>query len=236
MNSSFYCQLSHENLQLNYLDASHPTVVRSIVSDSKIEEGEFSSSYVVVTDGEFSIHYQEMDFPIRKGFCAQIPGNFSILGKGKVVISTILNYKGIFTIFGSIEEKGRIKYIDGCSSTVLINPLRKGDPCLNFLYVPPGISQTYHQHPSLRVGVVLSGEGTCQVDEGNFPMLEGTVFCLPEQKMHSFRSSCETSLRIAIYHPDSIVGPTDDCHTMLNNTFVEGQSAELLEEIKTQAI
>ncbi|MEH1963158.1 MAG: AraC family ligand binding domain-containing protein [Nostoc sp.] len=102
---------------------------------------------------------------------------------------------------------------------------------LNFLYVPPGVSQTPHTHPSLRIGLVAEGSGTCQVDEGTFKMESGTVFCLPENKLHSF-SAIDNSLRIIIYHPDSDVGPTDDSHTMLNNTFVGEKSAKVLDAIR----
>ncbi|MEM9103425.1 MAG: AraC family ligand binding domain-containing protein, partial [Pseudomonadota bacterium] len=75
--------------------------------------------------------------------------------------------------------------------------------------------------------------GTCEVDEGTFQMQPGTVFILPENKLHSFHA-IDNYLKIIIYHPDSDVGPTDDSHTMLNNTFVGKKSAQVLDAIRTR--
>lgn len=229
----FYCQSFKETTELDYTMAGHPSIARWVINNIKIDDSESDTHFLFVSEGEVTLNSSFGEFLLRENCFAAVPGNFSLDGEGKVLVATLLNYTGLFTIGGPIELFGRLNYIDGCSSTVLINPLRRGEPCLNFLYVPPGISQTPHTHPSLRIGLVASGSGTCTVNEGTFKMEAGTVFCLPEDKLHSF-SAIDSSLRIIIYHPDSDVGPTDDSHTMLNNTFVGKKSAKVLEAIRTK--
>lgn len=229
----FYCQKFLEARKLDYTIANHPSLAYWVINSIEINESEQDTHYLFVSEGEVTLKSSNGEFLLRKNTFAAVPGNFSLDGSGKVLVATRLNYTGLFTIGGSIEPLGRLNYIDGCSSTVLINPLRRGEPCLNFLYVPPGVSQTPHTHPSLRIGLVAEGNGTCQVDEGTFKMQPGTVFCLPENKLHSF-SAINDSLRIIIYHPDSDVGPTDDSHTMLNNTFVGKTSAKVIDAIRTK--
>ncbi len=229
----FYCQKFLETTKLDYTMAGHPSIARWVINSIKVDDSEKDTHFLFVSEGEVNLNSSNGKFLLREHSFASVPGNFSLDGSGQVLVATLLNYTGLFTIGGPIEPLGRLNYIDGCSSTVLINPLRRGEPCLNFLYVPPGISQTPHTHPSLRIGLVASGSGTCTVNEGTFKMETGTVFCLPENKLHSF-SAIDDSLRIIIYHPDSDVGPTDDSHTMLNNTFVGKKSAKVLDAIRTK--
>ncbi|MGK7879987.1 MAG: cupin domain-containing protein [Crocosphaera sp.] len=229
----FYCQKFLETTKLDYTMAGHPSSARWVINSIKVDDSEKDTHFLFVSEGEVTLNSSNGKFLLREHSFASVPGNFSLDGSGQVLVATLLNYTGLFTIGGPIEPLGRLNYIDGCSSTVLINPLRRGEPCLNFLYVPPGISQTPHTHPSLRIGLVASGSGTCTVNEGTFKMEAGTVFCLPENKLHSF-SAIDNSLRIIIYHPDSDVGPTDDSHTMLNNTFVGKKSAKVLDAIRTK--
>lgn len=229
----FYCQQFLETTKLDYTMVGHPSRARWVINSIKVNESEQNTHFLFVSEGEVTLNSSNGEFSLGENSFAAVPGNFSLDGLGQVLVATRVNYTGLFTIGGPIEPLGRLKYIDGCSSTVLINPLRRGEPCLNFLYVPPGISQTPHTHPSLRIGLVASGSGTCTVNEGTFKMEAGTVFCLPENKLHSF-SAIDNSLRIIIYHPDSDVGPTDDSHTMLNNTFVGKKSAKVLDAIRTK--
>ncbi|MBD2594715.1 cupin domain-containing protein [Nostoc spongiaeforme FACHB-130] len=229
----FYCQQFLEARKLDYTMANHPSRAYWVINSIEVNESEQDTHYLFVSEGEVTLKNCNGEFLLQRNTFAAVPGNFSLDGSGKVLVATRLNYTGLFTIGGPIEPLGRLNYIDGCSSTVLINPLKRGEPCLNFLYVPPGVSQTPHTHPSLRIGLVAEGSGTCQVDEGTFKMQPGTVFCLPENKLHSF-SAIDDSLRIIIYHPDSDVGPTDDSHTMLNNTFVGKTSAKVIDAIRTK--
>ena len=75
-------------------------------------------------------------------------------GSAGLVISCP-GYTGLFHLGGPLEREGRLRYIDGCSDTLLVSPPRRGDPCLNHLHGPPGTRQSPHTHPSARVGVRL---------------------------------------------------------------------------------
>ncbi len=137
---------------------------------------------------------------------------FLVVRLGYIVPNTI----------GWIEKQGRLSYIDGCSDSLLVYPARLGDPSLNLLYFPPGIDQTFHRHPSIRLGCVVEGEGSS--DSGEFNSIEtksltvGSSFCLHEQERHRFKTS-ESSMTVIAFHPDGDWGPTDHNHTMLNRTY-----------------
>ena len=181
-------------------------------------------------------------FTLTKGMYFCVPVSVSVRGGSGIAISS-LNYRGMFMIGGPIEKKGRLLYMDGCSDALLVPPTIKGDPCLNHLHFPPGISQTRHTHPSIRIGVVTSGKGRCIVPENEngtgsdieIPLTPGQIFVIPAGGQHSFFTD-DSTLDIIAYHPDSDIGPTHDDHPMINRTFVNGISARDIQEIRTKSI
>jgi len=136
---------------------------------------------------------------------------------------------------GPVERRGRLRYINQCSDTTLVQPVRRGDPCLNLLYFPPDIYQTAHTHPSDRIGVVVSGRGSCHVGRENFkvPLNPGTIFHIEPECLHRFSTDAGEELRVIAYHPDSDCGPDDDNHAMINRTIVDGVAARNIPDIRT---
>jgi len=124
---------------------------------------------------------------------------------------------GLFHVGGPVESHGRLRYLDGCSDTLLVPPTLRGDPCLNLLYVPASTHQTEHTHPSFRVGFVAAGHGRCCTPEGAHALEPGSVFSIPSGARHHFETSDE-ALQIIAFHPDSDFGPTDEDHPMWNRT------------------
>lgn len=179
----------------------------------------------VLHQARMFILYPEMYF--------SIPGPFRIEG-GHGILMARLGFKGLFTIGGPLEHEGRLKYIDGCTDTLLIPPVKKGDACLNLLYFPPGIDQTQHTHPSDRIGLIVSGRGQCVTPAGNIDLEPQMIFCIHENGLHSFRTPYGEHMRVLAFHPDSDFGPTDEDHPMLNRTIVDGVSASKREEIRTR--
>lgn len=183
----------------------------------------------------------EQTFYLDTGMYFSVPSKVSIRG-GCGFITSRLGYKGVFMIGGPIEQKGRLLYIDGCSDSLLIPPIIKGDPCLNYLHFPAQISQTRHTHPSMRVGVVARGRGRCVVpsnEDGTgiditIPLTPGNIFVIPTNGHHSFFTD-DSEMDVIAYHPDSDTGPTHNDHPMINRTIVDGVSAAYLDEIRTVA-
>lgn len=147
-------------------------------------------------------------------------------------------YKGLQQIGGQVERYGRLRYIDGCTDTLLVPPVKKGDPCLNYLHFPSGTSQTPHTHPSDRIGMVVRGKGYCVTPFGTMPLWAGQVFVIHaatgarvynrdhvegEVGLHAFKTDYD-ELGVVAFHPDSDWGATDDDHPMLNRTYVDGVS------------
>ena len=199
---------------------------------------------IVISEGEtafgfvYSASAWTESFGMRQqlytGMFFSAPGPASVIGlHGFVCIRK--GYRGLPMWGGPLEVSGRLKYIDGCSDTLLLAPPVKGDPCLNYLHVPPGVSQTPHTHPSARAGCVISGAGFCRVAGRTIDLLPGTIFVLPADELHSFHTS-EQSLRIVVYHPESDFGPTDEIHPMINRTIIakasnisgNGKTAEMI--------
>ena len=133
---------------------------------------------------------------------------------------------------GPIEASGRLRYIDGCTDSLLLSPDVYGDPCFNHLHFPKGIDQTMHIHPSARIGIVARGRGVAVTPEGEYPLVPGLAFVITPDGLHKFRTEDET-MDVIAFHPDSDFGPNDDDHPMINRTIVDGVCAALIEDIRT---
>ena len=145
--------------------------------------------------------------------------NISSVGDFKLFLIEKLGYRGL-QMSAQCEKKGRLAYIDGCSDTTLLPPARYGDPALNYLHFPSNIDQTQHLHPDIRMGVVLGGRGVAwQGDKWKEDMTTGSMFCLDESEIHSFRTK-ESSMDVIAYHPTTDTGPTDAAHAMISRTYI----------------
>ena len=49
---------------------------------------------------------------------------------------------------------------------------------------------------------------------------------------HKF-DTCDTSMDVIAFHPDSDFGPQDDNHPMINRSYIDGVSAKSIDSIKT---
>ena len=163
-------------------------------------------------------------YQLKAGMYFAAPGVARLRGTGSGFVSSRLGCQGFFQIGGPIESTGRLRYIDGCTDSLIVPPVVKGDPCLNLLHVPPRTDQTAHTHPSLRVGMIVTGQGCCKTTAGALGLSPGTLFIIHPNALHSFHTQVE-SLLIVAWHPDSDFGPTHEQHPMLNRTIVGGRSA-----------
>lgn len=169
--------------------------------------------------------------PIGPGMAFSAPGALRLeIGPGsKGLVVSREGWRGLPVVAGPLEDTGRLKYIDGCTDSLLIPPVRKGDPCLNLLHFPPGIDQTPHVHPSDRIGLILSGRGLCHMREkvngewvaSEVDLVPGMVFCIHTNGRHKFSTPYGEPMRVLAYHPESDFGPTDEDHPMINKTLVD---------------
>ncbi len=178
-----------------------------------------ATHYGMVTGGSARVNWGEFDpFPLRAGMFFVLPGPAAVQGEhGSGLVITLPDYSGLPAFGGPLEGEGRLRYIDGCSDTLLVAPPRLGDPCLNHLHIPPGVNQTAHTHPSARIGVIARGSGECRTPRGAYPLREGMGWYIPTGCLHSFHTE-EESLDVVAWHPDSDFGPTNQNHPMLNRT------------------
>lgn len=184
---------------------------------------EYSTTYGFVLSGEV---YLPNGMVAKSGqhFCVWTWGSDEIRYTGKVALFVRIGFKGQDTVGGPLESIGRLCYIDGCSDSLLVYPPRLGDPTLNVLFFPPNINQSYHIHPSLRLGVVVKGKGWACIknpdgSEKEIPLTEGIIFCIEEKELHRFRTEQE-SMIVVPFHPDGDWGPTDHNHVMINRTYL----------------
>lgn len=199
---------------------------------TQIRSGDTGFGFVL--DGRLIIERDGDTQEVKQGMFYASPGP-AILSQFRGILSIRHQYSGIPLVGGPLEKLGRLKYIDGCSDTLLLAPIVQGDACLNFLYVPPGIDQTAHTHPSVRLGVTISGSGKCKTKAGIYPLEPGMAFVLEPEEIHSFHTQ-EDHLRIVVYHPDSDFGPTHEAHPMVNRTYVDGVSLQGENEFRTRSI
>lgn len=218
-------QIYDKTNPLDYTDTMYPS--HAAVYDAAVDQGltyttEYSTIYGYVYSGDVKLPNGMTATP-GQYFCFWSWGCSEILYTGKVVLITRIGFRGQDQVGGPIEKSGRLCYIDGCSDSLLVYPPRQGDPSLNALYFPPNVNQSYHIHPSLRLGTVVRGSGiACVRDkdgEKEIPLTPGTVFCIEERELHRFRTADDSMVVIA-FHPDGDWGPTDHNHTMLNRTYI----------------
>jgi mannose-6-phosphate isomerase-like protein (cupin superfamily) len=208
-------------MYLANLDDNYPTTM--IIPHKKtvtVPCGTTAYGYTA-NDGGMIVN-EDKTFDLYKGIYFCVPGEASIRDvEGLICLRE--NYDGIFSMGGPVENTGRLKYINGCSDTVLLAPILLGDPCFNYLYIPANVNQTAHTHPSVRVGYVLEGMGYCLYDNGKFDLIAGTIFMLKANEKHSFHTELGY-LKIVVFHPDSDFGPAHETHPMINKTYVDGES------------
>ena len=219
-------------LLYDYTDNAYPTRLyawqgqQTLVAEGSTYYGYVFESETVLTtpDNQYLLH-------ARQYFCANQPVT---LDGGRGIVVERVGYRGMNSVGGPVETGGRLKYIDGCTDSLLVPPVKLGDPCLNALFFPTGIDQTAHTHPSMRVGMVIEGRGTCVTPEQTYDLVPGTIFIIHQDGQHKFRTSHHAPLTVIAYHPDSDFGPVDEDHPMINRTIVEGISAAQIKEIQTQ--
>lgn len=118
---------------------------------------------------------------------------------------------------------GNLSYIDGGTNTTAVNPGRLGDPVINYVHFPAGMSQTLHTHPSHRVGMVLKGRGKIELDHGDFELQQGDVFFMQRNVLHNFMCPYNEDVILFVFAPDSGTGPTDEVNPLKIRTYVGQQ-------------
>lgn len=212
-------------------DSMYPTINYMLDpdSDTKLPIDTQWASIYGYSFGDNTVHHNDKTYQLSAGqyfsiWLKDYTPTFHLNSKLFIVVR--LGYK-CQTTMGWVEKQGRLSYIDGCTDSLLIYPPRQGDPSLNLLNFPHGITQTRHLHPSIRMGCVISGEGWSDVwDNGTIvsnQLSVGTNFCLEENELHRFRTD-NSSMTVIAWHPDGDWGPTDHNHTMLNRTYIKHES------------
>lgn len=107
-----------------------------------------SSLFITVLDGEMAIDNGGLKASLAVCCYGAFPGGTQISGTGNAVIVSSVNYKCMALFGGPLEIDGRLRYVDGCTNSLLLAPPVKGEPCLNFLNLPTGTHQTPHTHPT----------------------------------------------------------------------------------------
>lgn len=210
--------LTPENkLIIDAVNTQFPSQMQIVQNDSF--ETQLDNSYYVgyVADGECSVHYEGLDAKLNVGMYFGLNCGFRLKTTGTVALFRRNGYRGLNSIGGPLEREGRQRYIDGCTSTLLIYPALLGDCCFNYLYFPPNTVQTRHFHPSIRLGLVTSGSGFCHVNGTKLKLKKSDCFYLEENEQHFF-SSEDAALAVVAFHPDSDWGPTHEVHPMINRT------------------
>jgi quercetin dioxygenase-like cupin family protein len=216
-------------------DGRFRTLIFGFTPHSTLQLPDQCTHFGIVVTGRVRLIYAERVRSLEEGDFFSITGRATVeSSSGLGLVTSAFGYNGLNVFGGPIEREGRLRYIDGCTDTLLVPPVRKGDPCLNHLHFPGGIVQTPHTHPSIRSGMVYRGQGVCVLPqrEESVPLIQGYAFIIPTNTVHSFNTG-DGRMDIIAFHPDSDTGMTDDDHPMINRTIVNGVSARKIEKIHT---
>jgi len=219
-NSELFSSLKN-GLIFDQFQSMYPSALFGVDREDCKFENQTSTFYGFIFSGTLDLKSEDKSFPaLSAGMYFACPAQVQLSGPGQAMVIERSGYRGLFTVGGPVEDSGRLCYIDNASSTILVHPSRVGDPVLNLLTFPPGVIQTPHIHPTVRLGLAYEGSGECVIGKNQkFDLKPGTVFVLPQQLPHSF-NSFEKGLKVIAFHPDSDVGPTDQSHPMLSRTYL----------------
>jgi len=133
----------------------------------------------------------------------------------------IYGYKP-FDRVSEINDWTTLPYVNGCSTTQLLPPIRKGDPTFQLLRIPPFSSeQAHHIHSTARIVYVYKGRGKSVIGmEGKMTELEleeGQVLILDKMVPHHFVTEDEPLVVIPL-HIFSSTGKDEYDHPMFNGT------------------
>ena len=216
--SPFRVLTRHTGLAADLADDALPSLVFSCLEETLVLPAA-ATHFGFVEHAGASLVCDAGRFDLRAGMYFCVPGRAILVARGSAVVMSRLAYDGLFVVGGPIESRGRLRYMDGCTDTLLLPPVVRGDPCLNLLCIPPATRQQRHTHPSLRAGVIVSGRGQCVTRTGATRLTPGLAFVIPAHAEHCFVTDDEPLVVIA-WHPDSDTGPVDDDHPMINRTQV----------------
>jgi len=185
-----------------------------------------------------TICHEDFFIAVQPGQWFQCPGNitFDVPHGGRVMLVQRVGFDAMVAQ-GTVEKRGRLKYINGCHDTILCGPIKADYPVINTLHMPNGINQTMHTHPSTRVGFIIDGGADAETPAGRHPLRKGTIFFMPTNGRHKFRTDMDdkTTMRLVAFHPESGgIGPQDENHIMLNRTVVDGKGADQHPDIQTK--
>lgn len=223
-------------LLCEYDDGNFNTLVFGFTPGSRVELPAGYTHFGLVVKGDIVLSLSKRERYLFDGDFFSVIGPATIESRGLGMVSSAKGYAGFNLCGGPLEEKGKLRYINGGTDTLLIPPVRKGDPCMNHLHFPVQSVQTPHTHPSVRVNLVYRGSGVCLVPENEkkcVPLVSGYAFVMKTNTLHSFNTD-DDSMDIITFHPDSDVGVTDDDHPMVNRTIVDGVSARFIDNIRTK--
>jgi quercetin dioxygenase-like cupin family protein len=217
--------------------APHATVIAAVEPSWNLLAGfaEPGAIFGYVFDGENAVLLRDGGhYTLKPGtFFAVNTGGAELCSPGGRILLVYQPRADFPFQLGAVERIGRLRYIDGCTDSLLVPPWRRGEACLNHLHIPPGVEQTMHTHPSDRIGVVIRGRGQCVTPDGITELAPGVLWRIPADGLHRFRTP-SASLDVIAFHPDSDTGPTDDDHPMVRKTFVDGVSAAEIDRIRTR--
>lgn len=202
--------------------------VYGIEGESSCEWG-YGTAFGMVVNAASHLSGPSGEFLLKQGTYFVSTGP-AVLQGGTALLICLPNYIGLNQIGGPLEKAGRLRYMDGCTDTLLVCPPRRGEPSLNHLHIPIGTKQTSHFHESVRMGVIVSGRGRCHTRTDAYDLVPGMAWYIPAGVWHSFVTGDE-SLDVIAWHPDSVFGPTDQLHPMILGTHIDTCKIEVRDDV-----
>ena len=124
----------NQDHEIDFSDSIASLKIASCSGGMKLADG--ASHFIIAFGAALEVNTGEEREHLRPECFGVFSGPAVLEGDGRALVVSMDNYACPRLKGGPVEQEGRLRYVDGCSATILLSPPVKGEPCFNFMHLP----------------------------------------------------------------------------------------------------
>lgn len=135
-------------------------------------------------------------------------------------------------IGGPDDGRGRLRWINGVRYSLLVPPMKSGDPCLELISFPRNHFGSLITFAFPFIAVVRDGEGEIQTEDRNYRVEWGNQISIPPNYPHRYVTTPRAPLQLVVFQTVTGESFDDGRNPLVEATIYKGQSAQDVDEIR----